>query len=337
MSATDAIESLNSDLAAFAQTLQVSQRVLVVDDEPTIRVVISEYLASKNILADVVSTGEEGLEMLNQNDYGVLLVDKNLPGVSGMAVMKEAKESHPDMEVVVITGYASVESALEAIKQGAFDYIPKPLPSLEYLHKKVLGALARHDFEVRIFAVIAFLIKTCKSMLANLDSEERVEWVEKLENVLSTSPDSDAQPVKVLLYGSKTLAKSVEKLGYQATTALDFPTVLKLAGEQDFRVMILSDDEHRIDAGDIIRKFHESYRDVGVFVIAREGNLDAIVSAIGVGVGDYMVRPLEGRDFLGPRLERLIKRQQRIVRYRRVLESLKSMNIVLQTSMPGTE
>ena len=71
---------------------------------------------------------------------------------------------------------------------------------------------------------------------------------------------------------------------------------------------------------------------MGVFVIAREGDLSRIVSAIGIGVGDYLVRPLEGRELFIPRLTRLVERQKRILRYRNVLDTLKKLNIDLMTA-----
>jgi DNA-binding response OmpR family regulator len=331
---SDLVETLNRDLSEFTKSLQVSRRVLVVDDESTIRIVISEYLATKNILADAVTTGEEGLEHLEKSEYAVLVVDKNLPGMSGMALLKAAKERYPDMEVLVITAYASIESALVAIEAGAFDYIPKPFPSLTYLYDKILGALFRYDFEVRIYAVIAYLIKTCKSLLSSLNDEDQREWVVKLENILASS-DQDQRPPMILVYGSKTLARSVEKLGYRTRTAMDLDGAIQITHELEIDVLILSEDGHSLDVAEIVTSFQAKFSDMGVFVIAREGNLDKIVKAIGVGVGDYMVRPLEGRDFFAPRLERLVKRQQRMVRHRRVLQALKGLNIELQTQLPG--
>ena len=322
-------EDLNRELAEFTSNLQISQRVLVVDDEPTIRIVISEYLAGKNILADVVSTGEEGLELLDKNEYAVLVADKNLPGISGMKLLAEAKQRNPDMEVLIITGYASVESALEAIAAGAYDYIPKPMPSLTYLHDKIRGALARHDFEVRIYGVIAYLIKTCKSLLATLEGEDQAEWIRKLEAVLASDAD-DCGKVRILVHGSKTLARSVENLGHQVSTTMDLDEAFEVAGQQDIRVLILSEESQSLDIAATVTRFQSSYRDLAVFVIAREGSLEKVVQAIAAGVGDYMVRPLEGRDLFGPRLERLVKRQQRIVRYRRVVGALKGMNIELK-------
>ncbi len=333
MDSPDFIQALNLRLSDFAKNLQVSQRVLAVDDEPAIQILITEYLASKSILADVASTAEEGLEHLNKNAYAVLVVDKNLPGMSGMTLLKHVKEHHPEIEVVVITAYASIESALEAISAGAFDYIPKPLPSLDYLSKKVRGALARHDFEVRVQSMIGFLTQECKSMLAALNGADQAGWGQKLNDILE-SHGQHGEPARILVYGSQSLTRSVEKMGYQAVTAKDLETAIKVAQEQDYRVLVLNEEDRSFDVSEIVRRFHAVCPDMGVFVIAREGDLNSIVSAIGVGVGDYLVRPLEGRELFRTRLERVVSRQQRIVRYRRVIEALKNLNIDLQSHRP---
>ena len=84
-------EILNQKLDLFARQLQVSRRVLVVDDEPVILRVITEYLAQNSILADVVTTAEEGLERMSERDYAVVETDKNLPGMDGIELLKEIK------------------------------------------------------------------------------------------------------------------------------------------------------------------------------------------------------------------------------------------------------
>jgi PleD family two-component response regulator len=81
-----------------------------------------------------------------------------------------------------------------------------------------------------------------------------------------------------------------------------------------------------------VQQIHGVNPNVGVFIIAKEGDLSRIVSAIGIGVGDYLVRPLEGRELFIPRLKRLVERQKRILRYRNVLDTLKKLNIDLLTT-----
>jgi DNA-binding NtrC family response regulator len=100
--------------------------ILVVDDEAIIRTTLERILIEEGYQVTSVSTGNEALAGLNRSDLDMVLLDLNLPDLNGIEVLKRAKESDPDLLVIIVTGYASVESAVEALKLGAYDYIKKP-------------------------------------------------------------------------------------------------------------------------------------------------------------------------------------------------------------------
>ena len=101
-------------------------RLLVVDDEENVVQILQDLFSENPYDVDTVNTGEEAVLRLTQNPYDLLLTDINLPGVDGLAVVKKAKEVDPEMVVIVITGYASTNTAIDALRQGAYDYITKP-------------------------------------------------------------------------------------------------------------------------------------------------------------------------------------------------------------------
>ncbi len=101
-------------------------RLLVVDDEENVVQILQDLFSERPYDVDTVVTGEEALERLHANRYDLLLTDINLPGVNGLEVVAAAKEADPEMVVVVITGYASTGTAIDALRQGAYDYITKP-------------------------------------------------------------------------------------------------------------------------------------------------------------------------------------------------------------------
>ena len=116
-----------------------SYRVLIVDDEDVVCMVLREALQEEFSLA-VVDDAEKAIPYLVQAPPHVLVVDKNLPGISGLELLRQAKSLHPDLEVIVITGYASLESSLEAMRQGAYDYLLKPFDDISILVEKVRRA-----------------------------------------------------------------------------------------------------------------------------------------------------------------------------------------------------
>ncbi|RLB58145.1 MAG: hypothetical protein DRI34_05790 [Deltaproteobacteria bacterium] len=327
-SAVPAATAINQRLLEHIRTLQVSQRVLVVDDEPVVQKVLSEYLASHNILCDVCNLAEEASERLADQNYAVLLVDKNLPGMSGLELLQRVKDTHPATEVIIITGYASTESALQSLAAGAYDYVPKPFPSLDHVGTKIKGALARHDFEVRIGSVIGFLSRTCQQMLSELDAGAQRDSLLALERALQEQDDCPGSAL--LVCGPNSMVNSVRQLGYQTSQVNDLEQLHDKLQRGEAQVVVFVEEETGPRGAEAVRTIHGANPDAAVLVVAREASLQSVVEAIGVGVGDYLVRPLEGRDFLAPRLERLIERQRRLNRYRRVIESLKRLNIDLQ-------
>ena len=102
------------------------QKILVVDDESIIRDNLKRILTEESYTVVTVPTGEKALSVLEENDLDVMLLDLNLPDISGLEVLQKAKELDPELMVIIITGYASVESAVKALKLGAYDYIKKP-------------------------------------------------------------------------------------------------------------------------------------------------------------------------------------------------------------------
>jgi two-component system phosphate regulon sensor histidine kinase PhoR len=101
-------------------------RILVIDDEQRIRDGCFKILTKENCLVDVAESGEQGLEMIAENYYDIILTDLMMPGISGMEVIAKVREQHLDTVVIVITGFATLEHSIEAMKKGAFDFIPKP-------------------------------------------------------------------------------------------------------------------------------------------------------------------------------------------------------------------
>jgi len=100
-------------------------RVLVVDDDAIVRSSCKRILADKHDVR-LAESGNEGLELLERGHFDLALVDLKLPDISGMDILSQAPDRFPDVPVVIITGFSTVKSAVEAVKAGAFDYLAKP-------------------------------------------------------------------------------------------------------------------------------------------------------------------------------------------------------------------
>jgi DNA-binding NtrC family response regulator len=105
--------------------------VLIVDDEKNIRLTLSQTLEFMELDTDSAINGEEALEKVAEKDYRLILLDLKMPGMSGMEFLRRLRQTHPDTRVIIITAYGTVESAVEAMKLGAVDFIQKPFAPSE--------------------------------------------------------------------------------------------------------------------------------------------------------------------------------------------------------------
>jgi DNA-binding response OmpR family regulator len=117
------------------------KRILVIDDEEVVRDSVARVLRSEGLDADACPSGRRGIELALQNDYDLVLTDIRMPDIGGMRVLREIKKAKPALPVILITGYASVQSAVQAMKLGAADYLEKPFTP-DQLLASVRAALA---------------------------------------------------------------------------------------------------------------------------------------------------------------------------------------------------
>lgn len=118
---------------------QPRKRILVVDDEENARIGLSKLLEREGFEVESVSNGYEALNYLNQRQVNVIVTDINMPEMNGITFLKELNKSFPSSNVIMITAYGGVESYIEAMNLGAFEYINKPIKieELKSILKKI--------------------------------------------------------------------------------------------------------------------------------------------------------------------------------------------------------
>ncbi|MFY9326768.1 MAG: response regulator [Georgfuchsia sp.] len=102
-------------------------KILVVDDDEVVRLSHVRSLSGEHCKVEMVRNGADALQIMGQHTFDVVLLDLRMPGMDGMTVLKTIKEKWPESEVIIITGYAAVESVKEAVTLGAYDYLAKPV------------------------------------------------------------------------------------------------------------------------------------------------------------------------------------------------------------------
>jgi two-component system, NtrC family, nitrogen regulation response regulator NtrX len=119
-------------------------KILIIDDEKSIRITLKEILEYEKYMVDEAKDGEEGLAMITKNDYDVVLCDIKMPKIDGMEVLEKAQEMGKEMQFIMISAHGNIETAVEATKKGAYDFIQKP-PDLNRLLLTVRNALDKSN------------------------------------------------------------------------------------------------------------------------------------------------------------------------------------------------
>ncbi len=118
-------------------------RILVVDDEPKICHLIEQILKLEGYQVDISFSGVEALQMIERYNYQMLLTDLKMPGIDGLELIQKSKELNPEIRVIMVTGYATVETAVQSLRHGVDDYIKKPF-NISKLKKVLRQTLCTH-------------------------------------------------------------------------------------------------------------------------------------------------------------------------------------------------
>jgi len=127
-------------------TDQIKKKILIVDDELSVCKSIRQALLSQDYDVDMALSGEEALQKEEQGNYDVIIADLMMPGLSGLDLLKSLKAKNTLAKVIMVTGYPTMKTTVQAIQIGAFDYLPKPFLPAE-LRTLVARALAAGEAE----------------------------------------------------------------------------------------------------------------------------------------------------------------------------------------------
>ncbi|MCS6815777.1 MAG: sigma-54 dependent transcriptional regulator [Blastocatellia bacterium] len=145
-------------------------RILIVDDEAVVRESLGNWFREEGYLVDVAGSGKETLQKLAESSYDLFLIDIKMPGMDGLQLQRRIREIAPDATIIIMTAYASVETAVEAMKQGAYDYIVKPFDPDQLEH------------------VIRNAVERKQLVAENIRLRERLQEMELFHEIIGQSP-----------------------------------------------------------------------------------------------------------------------------------------------------
>jgi two-component system alkaline phosphatase synthesis response regulator PhoP len=176
-----------------------SAHILVVDDEGAIRYSISKTLQRVGYQVSAAASGEEALEMLTEQTFDVVLTDIRMPGLTGVELLAKIKEKAPDAIVILMTGYASLGTAVESLRLGAHDYLIKPSSSQDIRQSVARGLERAHNLQRRRLLLDAIQNNVKELTGGELDGNHRA-------SALSSRSSAPVQaPVTTMTLGPLTI------------------------------------------------------------------------------------------------------------------------------------
>ncbi|MFC1857154.1 FAD-dependent oxidoreductase [Thermodesulfobacteriota bacterium] len=265
-------------------------QVLLMEDEISVAKGLQLVLSEEGYGVDVAMTGESALDTIGHKGFDLLVADLRLPDMDGMEVIKRVKNERPATKVIVITGYANVPSAIEAMKIGAVDYLPKPFTEEEFM-AKVEGALK----------------KKRKSL-----PKQTLETVEAAEAAMDETKeyDASAKPKVLLVEDEVSVAKGLLMIlgeeGYGVDWAMTGKSALDTFAHKDFDLLVADLRLPDMDGMEVIKRVKEAKPATEVIVITGYSNVSSAVDAMRVGAVDYLPKPFTEEEFMGT-VERTLK------------------------------
>jgi DNA-binding NtrC family response regulator len=193
-------------------------KVLVADDDKNLRKVLINELSDEGFYADEADNGMKTIDLLEKNEYDVLLLDLNMPGLSGMDVLDKIKDLEIPTEVIILTAYATVSTAVEAMKLGAYDYLTKPFQIEELI------AVINKAYEKKELLSENLLLKSQikRQSIANKIITKNPLMLEILETVKKVA----VSDLPVLIYGESGVGKElVAKAIHDTSKRVDKPFI----------------------------------------------------------------------------------------------------------------
>ena len=156
----------------------ISKPILIVDDEKNIRLTLSQALETLGAEIDTAANGEEALAKLKGREFGLILLDIRMPGMDGMEVLRRVREIRPDIRIIMITAYGTIESAVEALKLGAVDFLQKPFDP-EEIRELVSRVIDRDRLDEHKLIDYASHIELAKKCIGDRHFDAAAEHVRK--------------------------------------------------------------------------------------------------------------------------------------------------------------
>jgi DNA-binding NtrC family response regulator len=284
-------------------------KVLLVDDEEAYVKTLAERMEMRDVGSRVALSGEEALEMLEDEPPDVMVLDLRMPGIDGMEVLERVKKKHPHIEVIILTGHGSDREEKEARRLGAFEYLQKPADTGQLLRtvraawKKSVKAAAefirdsQEEFD-RSMTAAAFAEAGAPEMARETMQESSPRRGEEADEPAGGEADISSRTLRVLFVDDeedfvRTIAERMEMREVGSEVALDGQQALQMLEEDVPDVMVLDLRMPGIDGMEVLRRVKKMYPGMEVIIMTGHGTEADEAEARRLGAFDYLCKPVD--------------------------------------------
>ena len=259
-------------------------KLLLVDDEERFLETTCKLLVKKGISTLTATGAESAMEVIRENRPHVVILDVKMPGMDGIATLRAIKRDYPMTEVIMLTGHATVESAIEGLKSGARDYLMKPVDIDEIMEKAKAAFNSRQQIEARIR--VAQMRKVMKSPqeILNENNKGRVALMAKKIKVLMV--DDEAQ-------FRATTSRILIKKGFQTTIAASGEEAIDILKKFPQDIVILDIMMPGMDGHKALSEIKALAPETQVIMLTGHGGLDSAKASLTQGAYDYLTKPCD--------------------------------------------
>ena len=253
--------------------------VLVVDDERPTRILMERELPQSGCKVVAVPSGEEALEVLSRQEFDVVLLDLKMPGLGGVETLRRLRSSGVTAEVVVLTGHPDVDTAIEAMKLGAYDYLTKPFKLSE------VEAVLRRAAEKRQLQEENTALRRMVGRRFIIDQRGRRILSER--HPIEVLVVDDERPTRILM------ERELPQSGCKVVAVPSGEEALEVLSRQEFDVVLLDLKMPGLGGVETLRRLRSSGVTAEVVVLTGHPDVDTAIEAMKLGAYDYLTKPFK--------------------------------------------
>ena len=283
------------------------KRILVVDDELALRESLAGWLERDGYEVEMAAGSKEALKRLKDSRFDILIVDVKMKEISGMEILKQVKANHPNATVIMMTAYGSIDTAIKAMKNNAYDYLLKPFDpiDLSLMIKKIFQEkenASKHRLpEERIKDQTSNKRRIVQSksvpvIFDNFPNGNQMPYTVSMTPKKST--DLEKKNLKIMLVDDEKrfilpLKKRLSRRGYDIITANNGMDALKKLKQTSVQVVFLDVMMPFMDGIETLIEIKNHYPNLEVIMLTGKASLEDAVKCLKYGAADYLMKPTD--------------------------------------------